>query len=139
MIRVAIPSDVDRLLELAQIEHAASRFKDKPFDRLVSTINLEQAISGMLSRVFISPGGFIAGMLQPYLFNRYFIAYELCWFAQDGSGMRLLKAFAEWARKMRAVELVVSNYAAIKDESQFTRVMQRAGFSALGTSYTKPL
>jgi hypothetical protein len=138
-VRPAILSDVPRLVALAQIEHAASRFKDRSFNKFAATANMEQAVSGLLTRVFISDGGFIAGMVQPSLFNRYFTAYELCWYAEDGSGMKLLKAFADWAKKMRAVDLVVSNYAGMKDESKFTRVMHRAGFEPLGTSYTKPL
>jgi hypothetical protein len=78
-------------------------------------------------------------MLQPMLFNKYFTAYELCWFSLDGSGIALLNAFCEWARKMRAVEVVLSNYANIKSDATFTRVMQRKGFQVLGTTYCKSL
>jgi hypothetical protein len=138
-VRPATIADVPRLVQLAQVEHARSRFKDKPFDKLVAITNMEQAVTGLLTRVFISDCGFLAGMLQPSLFNRYFIAYELCWYAEDGQGMRLLAAFCDWAKKMRAVDVVVSNYAAIKDPHKFSRVMRRAGFAPLGASYIKPL
>lgn len=139
--RPATLEDVPRLLQLAQREHALSRFAGKPFDPLVATRNLEQAIAGMLTCVLISDSGrgFIAGVLQSSLFNRFFIAYELAWYAEDGSGMALLGAFAEWARNMLALDLVVSNYAGIKDDARFARVMQRAGFQALGASYIKSL
>lgn len=139
MIRAATLSDVPKLVQLAQVEHAASRFRERRFDKQVATANMEQAVTGMLSRVFISPMGFIAGILQPCLFNRYFTAYELCWYAEDGAGMRLLNAFCEWAKSMRATEVVLSNYAGIKDAGRFGRVMKRSGFNALGSSYTKPL
>jgi hypothetical protein len=78
-------------------------------------------------------------VLQPTLFNRYFIAYELCWYAEDGQGMSLLRAFCDWAKKMRATDVVLSNYAGIKDAEKFSRVMRRAGFDPLGASYIKPL
>jgi hypothetical protein len=140
-VRIATAQDVPALVALARIEHARSRFKDRPFDAAVATRNFEQAIAGMLTRVFISEErlGFIAGVLQPALFNRYFTAYELCWYAEDGSGIALLNAFCEWARKMRAVEVIVSNYAGIKEPEKFTRVMKRARFDPIGSSYCMKL
>jgi hypothetical protein len=140
-VRRATAADVSRLVQLAQLEHARSRFKHLKFDRLVATRSMEQTVSGMFTQVFISDTGlgFIAGMVQPYLFNRFFCAYELCWYAEDGSGMELLAAFTEWARRMRAIELVVSNYAGIKEAEKFGRVMRRQGFDRLGDTWTKRL
>lgn len=140
-VRPATVGDVMRLTQLAQLEHAQSRFKDRPFDRSYAARNFEQCINGLASRVFVSEAelGFIAGIAQPKLFCKFHTAYELAWYAEDGSGFSLLKAFTEWARKMRCLDLVVSNYAGIKDNEKFTRVMRRAGFEMLGSSYTKPL
>jgi hypothetical protein len=138
-VRVATLSDVDRLLELARQEHAASRFAHQKFDPLAARTNLEAAVAGMLTRVFISEGGFIAGMVQPCLFNRYFTGYELCWFARDGSGLKLLDALRGWCKQMRATDLVVHNYAGIAEPGRFERVMQRAGFAVLGTSFIQSL
>jgi hypothetical protein len=139
--RVATLADVPRLVQLGQLEHARSRFKDHPFDKLHATANMERAVAGMLTRVFISDSGlgFVGGMVQPNLFNRFFTAYELCWYAEDGSGIELLRAFEHWARGMRAVELVISNYGGISEPQKFGRVMQRAGFAHLGSSYVKKL
>lgn len=140
-IRIATAEDVPALVALSRLEHGQSRFRDRPFDAAVAARNFEQAIAGMLTKVFISQGqgGFIGGALQPALFNKFFTAYELCWYAQDGSGLALLDAFCEWARKMRAIELVLSNYAGIKADVTFTRVMRRKGFHVLGTTYCKNL
>ena len=140
-VRPATAADVPRLVQLAQLEHARSRFKTQRFVSEVAERNFEQAIAGMLTRVFISEErlGFIGGVLQPTLFNKFFTAYELCWYAEDGSGLTLLKAFCEWAKKMRAVEVIVSNYAGIKEPEKFTRVLKRAGFDPIGSSYCMKL
>ena len=138
-VRLATLNDVPRLLALAEREHALSLFKADRFDADVAERNLRHAIAGMLTKVFVSEAGFIAGILQPRLFNKFFTAYELAWYAQDGSGMQLLEAFVEWAGKMRAVDVIVSNYAGIKSAESFTRVMRRKGFALLGTTYSKKL
>lgn len=140
-IRPATVADLPRLTQLAQLEHAQSRFKDREFDRAYAAHNFEQCIKGMLSRVFMSESqlGFIAGCVQPKMFSKYMSAYELAWYSEDGSGMSLLAAFIAWARKMRALDLIVSNYAGIKDPEKFARVLRRSGFEMLGTSYTKKL
>ena len=134
-------SDIPRLLQLAEIEHGRSQFKEQKFDAAFSQYNLEQAVSGALSRVFISDaqGGFIAGVMQPCLYNKFFRAYELCWYAEDGSGLALLDAFCDWAKKMRAVDVVVSNYAGLIPSEKFTRVIKRKGFKHLGSTYSKQL
>jgi hypothetical protein len=95
----------------------------------------------MAALVLISASGlgFIGGIVQPNLFNRYLTAYELAWYAEDGSGMALLAGLTGWARKMRAVELVVHSYAQIVDAPKFARVMQRRGFEPLGMTFTKNL
>lgn len=140
-VRPATVADVPRLTQLAQLEHAQSRFRDRPFDRAYAAHNFAQCINGLASRVFVSETelGFIAGIAQPKLFCKFHTAYELAWYAEDGSGFMLLTAFTDWAKKMRCLDLVVSNYAGIKDSEQFTRVMRRAGFELLGSSYTKSL
>ena len=140
-IRPATLADVPRLLHLAMLEHARSQFKGEKFEAAVAQSHLEHAIAGMLSRVLVSDAGlgYIAGILQPRIFNRAWVAYELAWYAEDGSGMALLNAFCDWARKMRAVSVVVSNYAGINEPAKFTRVMKRGGFDLLGSSYCKSL
>lgn len=47
--------------------------------------------------VFVTDGGFIAGSLQATVINPDPVAFEHGWFATDGSGLRLLRAFEGWA------------------------------------------
>ena len=140
IIRRATVDDIDRLVNLARMEHGASRMSKYPFDEAHVRHSFTGAINGMGSAVFVSETdskvtGLIAGMVQVNLFNRYLTAYELMWFAVDGSGMKLLATLKDWANKMRCIEFVVHNYAGIKDPSRFNKVMRRKGFDQLGTSF----
>lgn len=137
--RRATTQDMPLLLALAVKEHAASQFCDQPFDFRAAQQSLSQFVAGLATTVIVTPGGFIAGMVQPTLFNRFWNAYEMAWFATDGSGMALLQALTKWARGMRAQSLVVHNYAGQVPADRFTRVMRRRGFEPMGMAYTQTL
>ena len=124
---------------LARREHGLSRFADIPFDEHHAEQSFRKFIDDMASAVFVSDQGFIGGMVQPMVFSRLWNAYELAWFAQDGSGMALLEAFTKWARSMRAVSLVVHCCSGIVPVEKFNKVMGRRGFENLGSSYSKSL
>ena len=138
-VRRATFSDMPALLGMARKEHAVSRLSGHPFDEARVNESFHNFIDGMTTAVFISPGGFILGGVQPLLFNRRWNAYEMAWFAEDGSGMDLLKALAKWSKDMRAVDLIVHNYAGVVPAEKFTKVLGRYGFSPVGSAYTKQL
>jgi hypothetical protein len=131
----ATVDNLDMLVEMAQKEHAMSRFHDQPFDAKRVAMNFHTVISGMTGVVFITRGGFIVGMVQPCLFNRYLTAYELAWYAEDGSGIELLRELIKWSKAMKVVELVLHNYAGYVPDERFTRVSKRIGFEKLGAAY----
>ncbi len=144
IIRHATVDDLDGLVNLARLEHAASRMSKYPFDEARVRQSFTGAIGGMGSAVFVSETdgqvtGLIAGMVQVNLFNKFLTAYELMWFSLDGSGMKLLATLKDWANKMRCIEFVVHNYAGIKSHDTFNKVMQRKGFDTLGVSYVAAL
>lgn len=143
-IRRATREDLPALVALALREHAASRMADQPVEMAQVEASFLGVIHGLAGAVFVSEEagqlrGLIAGIVQPGLFNRRQTAYELLWYAEDGSGLRLLAALQTWARRMRAVELVVHNYAGIADPARFTKVMARRGFGVMGTAYVSAL
>jgi len=75
MIRRAIMTDMDALVELARNEHLASGMRDTLFDDGVVRARMGAAVSGLSTAVFVSEtdgkiDGLIAGMVQPYLYNR---------------------------------------------------------------------
>ena len=61
--------------------------------------------------VFVTDGGFIAGMLQPTVINPAPVAMENGWFANDGSGRALLGAFEAWGREQGAEMVKLSTGA----------------------------
>ena len=144
IIRRAAREDLPGLVALALREHAASQFSHQPIDLEHVQNSFLGVIHGLAGAVFVSEEGgklrgLIAGMVQPGLFNRRQTAYELLWYAEDGSGLRLLAALRDWASRMRAVQLVVHNYAGIADPIRFNKVMARRGFGVMGTAYVSPL
>lgn len=144
MIRRATPSDLDQLVTLARLEHAASAMRGQPFDEIVVRSRFVGTINGLATAVFVSEtdgklDGVIAGMVQQNLHNRYSTVYELMWFSLSGSGIKLLQAIKDWANRMRATALVIHNYAGIKAHETFNKVMARKGFAPLGVSYVAAL
>ena len=140
MIRRATPSDIDQLVTLARLEHAASAMRDQPFDELVVRSRFAGTINGLATAVFVSEtdgklDGVIAGMVQQNLHNRYSTVYELMWFSLSGSGIKLLQAIKDWANRMRATALVIHNYAGIKSTETFNKVMAHKGLDRLRTPH----
>ncbi|MFH5773607.1 hypothetical protein ACHFJ0_05095 [Paracoccus sp. NGMCC 1.201697] len=73
--------------------------------------------------VAVSDGGFIAGSLQPTVINPSPVAMELGWFASDGSGLRLMRAFEKWASEKGAALVQLSTGS---DGPDLTRLGYRA-------------
>ena len=144
IIRRATRDDLPGLVALALREHAASRMADQPIEMAQVQASFLGVIHNLAGAVFVSEEGgalrgLIAGIVQPGLFNRRQTAYELLWYAEDGSGLRLLAALQGWATRMRAVQLVVHDYAGIADPTRFNKVMARRGFGVMGTAYVSAL
>ena len=143
-IRRATADDVPALVSLAQLEHGLSRMAQTQFDADFVAERFSHAVTGLSSVVFVSEAsgelkGLIAGAVQQNLHNRFGTAYELMWFAVDGSGLKLLQALRDWARRMRATALIANNHAGIKDPERFNKVMARKGYTQLGASFMAAL
>lgn len=138
-VRRANLSDVPTLLAMAKAEHGHSRFANIPFDPVRAEQTFRAFIDGMATVVFVSPKGFIAGVIQAMPFSRLWNAYEMAWYSEDGSGIDLLKAFTKWANDMRAVSVIIHNYAGVVDDKRFEKVVGRKGFKPIGASYSKTL
>ena len=143
-LRRATVDDVQALVQLAQVEHGQSRMAHTLFDHAFVAERFTAAVMGLSSVVFVSETegavkGLIAGAVQQNLHNRYGTVYELMWFAVDGSGLKLLQALRDWARRMRATALIANNHAGIKDPERFNKVMARKGYVQLGASFMAQL
>lgn len=144
ILRRATIDDVPALVRLAKVEHGLSRMAHTPFDPAFASERFTGAVLGLSSAVFVSETdgevkGLIAGAMQQNLHNRYGTVYELLWFAVDGSGLKLLQALRDWAKRMRATAIVANNHAGIKDPERFNKVMARKGYTQLGPSFMATL
>lgn len=103
-VRWAAPADIPRVIDMIEALRAAV---DGPIavDRDWTGGVLRQLLASPSGCVFVSEGGFIAGMIQPTVISPAPVAKELGWWASDGSGLRLLRAFEAWAKE-RGVTLV---------------------------------
>ena len=127
-VRLADPGDVLRIVDMIEDLRQAV---DGPIavDRPWAAANVAGLIASPDGVVFISDGGFIAGSLQPTIINPTRIAMEHGWFAADGSGLRLLKAFEEWARSKGASLIQLSTGAEGLDLSRLGyQLAERAWF-----------
>ena len=133
MIRPATLADIHRLVGWAQKFHAISGMA-APFDA--------EAVPGMLARmiesqdavVLTSEHGAIGGVLIPaYCAPSWIIAVELFWWAEK-DGLRLLRAFEEWAAQKGAQEVRMTSLSA---QPRATEILSRRGYAAAEISHSK--
>ena len=84
--------------------------------------------------VFITARGFLAGMCAEEPSGAYRIAHELFWWAEDGSGAALLKAFEDWAAEQGCHEVNLSHPYGSRAEV----VMKRNGYAPKTLTWSKP-
>lgn len=96
MIRPATGSDVLPIVEMIERLRAAVD-GPIPVDRAHTAAVVASLIADPDALVLVSGAGFIAGRLTPTIINPSPIAVEHGWWAADGSGLRLMRAFERWA------------------------------------------
>lgn len=101
MIREATQADIMQVVDWVEDLRAAVDGM-MPVSRPWTAAMVAGLIQSPDGIVLVSNGGFIAGSLQPTIINPQRVAMEHGWFARDRSGMRLLRAFEEWAVDHRA-------------------------------------
>ena len=101
MIRPATGSDVLPIVDMIERLRAAVD-GPIPVDRAHTAAVVAGLIADPDALVLVSGAGFIAGRLTPTIINPAPIAQELGWWAADGSGLRLLRAFERWAAERGA-------------------------------------
>ena len=75
--------------------------------------------------VAVSDKGFIAGIAQPLPLNHeWLVASEFLWWAEDKSGMRLLRAFRNWAKSIGANEI---RYSCPSHNKRVQQIFARTG------------
>lgn len=137
-VRHASLTDAPRLIELARKEHAMSRWAAEPFDETHVAGLIGSFLQTIGCTVLMSAGGYFAGLVQHMGFTRKRIAVEFAWFAEDGSGFALLRAFEAWALRMNVHSVLVHSYIEADDEGRLARALtRRHGYSRLGPAFIK--
>lgn len=123
MIRRAVAGDVGAILTLGAANHAAREIA--PFDhdkaRRYALFVIEHGA------VFLSAGGMCGGVVMPHPTGGGLRATEMMWFARDGMGVKLLRAWLAWAREAGACEVVVTHRKAR------SKALEAAGFAPVKT------
>lgn len=93
---IATPEDIGRIIDMvARLTEAVSG------PQMVDRAHTGKTLAGLMANpqgvVFATSGGFLAATIGQTVINPEPIAYELGWFAEDGKGLRLLRAFERWA------------------------------------------
>lgn len=126
MIRDAEFSDVSNITDMLAEFHAEA---DQPYEfRRADTVQfVRNMIASPAGIVLTSGGGFVCGLLTPCpANNRWNMGMELYWWAKDGKGGSLMKAFKKKALEMGANEIRVSHRASTPKVGTF---LERDGFS----------
>ena len=146
-IRFAQPKDIPALVELGRRMHALTRFRDQPY----SEHKVGRAFEALIGKgegkyvFFVAEdgqarviGGLI-GVLEQQIFADHLVAsvmhYDVLPEARMGGyGVRLLKAFEQWARnrKVYEISLGVNSGAETEKISQFA---QRMGYRKVGENF----
>lgn len=129
MIRTATWDDFEHIMDMT---HAFNNeYTDLPL--------VEDKVAAMLDNVipngvcFVSDGGYIGGIVSPDLFHATNSLIELAWYAQDNSGLRLLKAFVDEGRRLNVDAIRICT---MSTSPKFVdKVLRAQGFTLAESSY----
>lgn len=146
-IRFATLNDMPALLALGERMHALTRFKAHPFERDKLAQTFEALINqGQGKYAFLVAAnaqgqvvGGLLGVMEQHIFSPGWCAsvmhYDVLPEARGGGyAVRLLKAFEQWARNRKAIEINLG----INSGGDFERVGRfaaRMGYSKIGENY----
>lgn len=105
-----------------------------PFDGTAISDMLASLMASSHGAVLIGDAGVIGGALLPaYCAPSWVIAVEMFWWAESG-GLRLLRAFEDWAREAGASEVRMTSLAA---QPRAAEILSRRGYKAAEISHSK--
>lgn len=117
-VRLAGAQDVLRVVEMIEDLRAAVR-GPIPVDRAWTARTVAGLIASDDGAVWVTDGGFIAGVIEPTIISPARVAKEMGWYSRDRSGLLLLRAFEDWARMRGATLIQLSTGAEGLDLSRF--------------------
>lgn len=133
MIRRATLADVPDVVGFGVKFHEQAQ-QPFPYEVEAATRFAQGLIAGPQGAVFISDTGMIGGVLTPaYCAPNWIMAVELFWWAEQG-GLKLLKAFEDWAEEMGANEVRMTSLAALE---RADGLLKRLEYTPTEISYRK--
>lgn len=151
-IRFAEIKDIPALVEGGSRMHALTRFRDQPYDaQRVTNAFAELIHRGQGKYVFFvaenSRGavvGALIGVIEQQIFSSALTASVMHFDVlpearMGGYGVRLLKAFEQWAKNRKVIEI---NFGvnSVDDEAELARLSkfaQRMGYRVVGANFSK--
>jgi len=122
MIRRAGLQDIPAIIDMIE-RLAAAVSGPQRVDRIKTGETLAGLIHDPRGLVLVAGCGFIAGCITQTVISAEPVAFELGWYAEDRSGLALLRAFEDWAREQGAVLIKLScNGGAAQ------RILERSGY-----------
>jgi hypothetical protein len=125
----AASDDIPRIVDMVECLRSAIN-GPIAVDRGWTGAQIARLIANPMSCVFVTARGFIAGSVVSTVISPQLIATEHGWYAADGSGLRLLRAYEAWALGCGASVVQVSTGPAGLD-------LTRLGYRAAEMAWVK--
>lgn len=130
-MRQATEADIPRIIDMVERLAAAV---DGP--QRVCRIKTGGVLAGLIHSetgvVYVTDAGFIAGAIADTVISPDPVAIELGWYAEDRSGLRLLRAFEAWAHEQGATLIKMSCNGGAAQQ-----ILERAGYKAAEIAMVK--
>ena len=148
-IRFALPADIPALVELGARMHALTRFKTQEYDRQKVAQTLADLVSSTKNKyvLFVAESakgqvaGTLVGVLEQQIFSDALVASVMHFdvlpeFRMGGYGLRLIKAFEQWAKNRKVIELQFGVNSGV-DMDRIGKFAVRLGYQKVGENYVK--
>lgn len=106
-VRLAVPGDVPAIVEMVGRLVAAVHGPIAPQPEMVAE-TLRHLIASPTGAVWVSGRGFLAASVQRSVISAQPVAVEHGWYAEDRSGIALLREYERWAQDMGASLVMLS-------------------------------
>lgn len=148
MIRKATPDDLDSLEKLAiqfikESEYQFSYSRKKSREFIWSFLVDKDKVVYVITDLFDTPVGMVAGMLVTPYFSDDLFAQEIVWYIEPdhrggSNSIRLLKLYEEWAKTNKAKYVQVSNIETLKGSS-VSELYKRLGYEKTESAFLKEI
>jgi N-acetylglutamate synthase-like GNAT family acetyltransferase len=126
MIREATIADLPMIVDLLQEFHSGTE-QPQGFVRGDVYDFMRGMIEGDSAIVLVSGKGLICGFVMPTVANKaWLVCLELYWYAKDGKGYKLMKAFTDRAKELGVNEVRFSHRSATPKIGKY---LEKQGYS----------